>query len=66
MMQPKERKPPMPALRRKLPEEDKSRPEALREAIAEGDADLVAGRFRTYQAGDQVREIRDALTGDSP
>jgi hypothetical protein len=38
-------------------EADKSLLEALQTAIAEGDADLVAGRFRSYQAGDLVREM---------
>lgn len=40
-------------------EAGKSLLEALRTAIAEGDADLAAGRFRTYQAGDLVREMCD-------
>jgi hypothetical protein len=37
---------------------DKSLLEALRTAIADGDSDLADGRFRTYQAGDLVREMR--------
>jgi hypothetical protein len=44
------------------PRADKSSLEALRTAITEGDVDLAAGRFRTYQAGDLVREMRDAIT----
>jgi hypothetical protein len=45
----------------KPPKEDKSPLEALRQAIAEGDADLAAGLFRTYEAGDLVREMRRFL-----
>jgi hypothetical protein len=52
----------MPALHRSPPEEDKSPLKALREAIAEGDADLAAGRFRSYKTGDFVREMRAATT----
>lgn len=46
----------------KPPEEDKSPLQLLCEAIAKGDADLAAGRFRTCDAGDLVREMRRFLT----
>ena len=46
----------------KPPEEDKSPLQLLSEAIAKGDADLAAGRFRSYEPGDLVREMRRFLT----
>jgi antitoxin ParD1/3/4 len=37
--------------------------EDLRQLIADGDADLAAGRSRAYQPGDLVAEIRTAVPG---
>lgn len=45
----------------RLLEQEKLKLKALRQAIAEGDADLAAGRFRSYKAGDLVREMQDAI-----
>jgi antitoxin ParD1/3/4 len=48
----------------RLLEQEQLRLKALRQAIAEGDADLSAGRFRSYKAGDLAREMRDAIPSD--
>jgi hypothetical protein len=47
----------MPAMHHEPPEKDTSPLEALRTTIAEGDADLAAARFRTYEAGDLVCQM---------
>ena len=45
----------------RLLEQEKLKLKALRQAIAEGDADVAAGRFRSYKAGDLVREMHDVI-----
>ena len=42
----------------RLLEQEQLKLKALRQAIAEGDADLAAGRFKSYKAGDLVRELQ--------
>jgi antitoxin ParD1/3/4 len=44
----------------RLLEQEQLRLKALRQAIAEGDADAAAGRVKNYRAGDLVREMQDA------
>jgi antitoxin ParD1/3/4 len=41
----------------RLLEQEQLRLKALRQAIAEGDADVAAGRVKTYQPGVLVREF---------
>jgi antitoxin ParD1/3/4 len=48
----------------RLLEREQLRLKALRQAIAEGDADLAAGRYKSYEAGDLVREMQDALSDE--
>ena len=45
----------------RLLEHERLRLKALRLAIAEGDADFAAGRYKNYKAGDLEREMQDAL-----
>jgi hypothetical protein len=37
---------------------------ALRQAIAQGDADPDAGRLKSYKAGELARELRDVIRKD--
>jgi len=48
----------------RLLEKEQLRLEALRAAITVGDADLAAGRFKSYKTGDLAREMRDAIPAD--
>ncbi len=48
----------------RLLEQERLRPMALRAGIAEGDADFAAGRFKSYKAGDLVREMQNAIPAD--
>ena len=43
----------------RLLEQEQLRLKALRQAVAEGDADVAAGRVKHYQAGDLVREMQE-------
>lgn len=44
----------------RLLEQEQLKLKALRQAIAEGDADAAAGRVKTYKAGDLTREMAGA------
>lgn len=46
----------------RLLEQEQLRLKALRQAIAQGDADFAAGRSRSYQPGDLFNEMKDALS----
>jgi hypothetical protein len=46
----------------RLLEQEQLRLKALRQAIAQGDADFAAGRSRSYQPGNQFNEMKDALS----
>ena len=48
----------------RLLEKEQLRLETLRAAIASGDADLAAGRFKNYKAGDLVQEMQNAIHPD--
>ena len=45
----------------RLLEQEQLKLKALRQAIAQGDADLAAGRFKSYKAGELAHELLDAI-----
>ena len=45
-----------------VPTDDDRRWKELQQAIADGDADLIAGRFKTYKPGELTTDLRDAST----
>jgi antitoxin ParD1/3/4 len=45
----------------RLLEQEQLKLTALRQAVAKGDADIAAGRSKTYQAGELAAEMRDVL-----
>jgi antitoxin ParD1/3/4 len=48
----------------RLLEQEQLKLKALRQAIAQGDADFAAGRFKSYKAGELAREMRDVIPQD--
>ena len=48
----------------RLLEQEHLKLKALRQAIAQGDADLAAGRFKSYKAGELAQELRDVIRQD--
>lgn len=46
----------------RLPEQEQLKLEALRQAIAEGDADIKAGRTRTYRPGQLADRAKRQLS----
>jgi antitoxin ParD1/3/4 len=48
----------------RLLEQEQLKLKALRQAIAQGDADLAAGRCKSYKAGELAGEMSDILRGD--
>ncbi|HEY7766123.1 MAG TPA: type II toxin-antitoxin system ParD family antitoxin [Aestuariivirgaceae bacterium] len=45
----------------RLLEQEQLKLNALRQAIAKGDADIAAGRSKTYKGGELAAEIRGAI-----
>jgi antitoxin ParD1/3/4 len=45
----------------RLLEQEQLKLKSLRQAVAQGDADIKAGRSKTYKAGELAAEMRDAL-----
>lgn len=46
----------------RLLEQEQLRLKALRQAIAQGDADFAAGRSKSYQSGELFKDIGDAFS----
>jgi len=45
----------------RLLEQEQLKLQALRQAVSKGDADIAAGRAKTYKAGELAAELREAL-----
>ena len=45
----------------RLLEQEQLKLKTLRQAVAKGDADIAAGRSKTYKTGELAAEMRDAL-----